>query len=245
VGQIRKRGKFYQIRYYRNGQRIEESTGYTAYEDARDELRKREAQVSDGVPLTARSVRLTFDDAVKDVEADYTTNRKRSVEELKRRIKLHLTPHFTGKPLRTITTADLRTFSAMRLEAGASPAEINRELAIVRRAFRLAVEADKYHGRVPKTPMLQERNVRTGFFDDAMVEAVKAHLSPALRAVVTFAYITGWRVQSEVLPLEWRCVDRKASEARLEPGTTKNQAGRVVSLYRCPESVNRRTVAPA
>jgi integrase len=227
MGQIRKRGKFYQIRYYRNGQRIEESTGYTAYEDARDELRKREAQVSDGVPLTARSVRLTFDDAVKDVEADYTTNRKRSVEELKRRIKLHLTPHFGGKPLRTITTADLRAFSAKRLEAGASPAEINRELAIVRRAFRLAVEADKYHGRVPKTPMLQERNVRTGFLDDAMVEAVKAHLSPALQAIVTFAYITGWRVQSEVLPLEWRHVDRKAGEARLEPGTTKNQAGRV------------------
>ena len=26
MGQIRKRGTFYQIRYYRNGQRIEEST---------------------------------------------------------------------------------------------------------------------------------------------------------------------------------------------------------------------------
>jgi hypothetical protein len=73
MGQIRKRGDYYQIRYYRNGQRIEESTGFTKWEDARDELRKREGQVSDGVPLTARSVRLTFDDAVKDVEADYVT----------------------------------------------------------------------------------------------------------------------------------------------------------------------------
>ena len=44
---------------------------------------------------------------------------------------------------------------------------------------------------------------------------------------MTFAYITGWRVQSEILPIEWRHVDRKAGEARLEPGTTKNQAGRV------------------
>jgi integrase len=42
-----------------------------------------------------------------------------------------------------------------------------------------------------------------------------------------FAYVTGWRVQSEILPLEWRHVDRTAGEARLEPGTTKNQAGRV------------------
>ncbi len=74
--------------------------------------------------------------------------------------------------------------------------------------------------------MLQERNVRTGFFDDAMVSAVLAKFPPALRPVVQFAYVTGWRVQSEILPLEWRHVDRQAG-ARLEPGTTKNQAGRV------------------
>ena len=35
MGQIRKRGAFYQIRYYRNGQRIEESTGKTRYDEAR------------------------------------------------------------------------------------------------------------------------------------------------------------------------------------------------------------------
>lgn len=42
-----------------------------------------------------------------------------------------------------------------------------------------------------------------------------------------FAYVTGWRVQSEVLPLEWRHVDRKTGEIRLDPGSTKNRAGRV------------------
>jgi integrase len=103
----------------------------------------------------------------------------------------------------------------------------------VRRAFRLATAEDKYHGRVPKFPMLQERNTRTGFFEDAMIEAVRAKLAPSLQPVVTFAYITGWRVQSEVLPLEWRQVDRKAGEVRLDPFKTKNQAGRVFPLHRC------------
>jgi integrase len=121
----------------------------------------------------------------------------------------------------------VRAFQAARLGAQATPGEINRELAIVRRAFRLAVDADKYHGRVPKIRMLQEHNVRAGFFDDAMFAAVRAQLPAALQSVVTFAYVTGWRVQSEVLPLEWRHVDRTVGEARLEPGTTKNQAGRV------------------
>src|SRR5262245_52062457 len=227
MGQLRKRGKFYQIRYYRDGQRIEETTEFEKYDEARDLLRKREAAIADGVPITARSTKLLFDEAVQDVVADYTTNGKKSTEDLERRITKHLTPVFGGRRLSAISTADLRAFSSARLKAGAAPAEINRELAIVRRAFRLAVEAERYHGRVPKVPMLQERNVRKGFFDDAMIAAVKAQLPAPLQSVVTFAYVTGWRIPSEVLTLEWRQVDRVAGEVRLEPGTTKNQAGRV------------------
>jgi hypothetical protein len=146
-------------------------------------LRDREGDISKGVPITAKSTKLTFDDAVKDVIADYTVDAKKSTEEIKRRVKLHLTPAFGGRKLSALTTADFRAFAARRLEAKAAAAEINRELAIVRRAFRLAVEADKYHGRVPKFPVPQERNVRSGFFDDEMIEAVKARLPEALRPV--------------------------------------------------------------
>ena len=46
-------------------------------------------------------------------------------------------------------------------------------------------------------------------------------------ADVTFAYITGWRIASEVLPLEWRQEDFEAGEVRLDAGTTKNNEGRV------------------
>jgi integrase len=227
MGELRKRGKYYQIRYYRGGQRIEESTGFEKYDDARELLKQREGDISKGAPITKASLKLTFDDAAKDVLADYTVNAKKSEADVKRRIDKHLTPAFTGRRLNSITTADIRAFTAARLKAGAAPAEINRELAIVKRGFRLAIDGDKYHGRMPKIPMLQERNVRQGFFDDAMVAAVLAKLPAALQPVVTFGYVTGWRIQSEVLPLEWRHVDRKAGEARLEPGTTKNQAGRV------------------
>lgn len=227
MGEIRKRGRIYWIRYYRNGQRIEESAKTDRFETARDLLRDREGDISKGVPISARSTKLTFKDAAADVVTDYDVNGKRSKDGVERRLRLHLNPTFAARTLASITTADLRAFSARRLAAGASHAEVNRELAIVKRAFRLAAESDKYHGRVPKIPMLQERNVRTGFVDDAMIEAIIAKLPAALRPVVRFAYVTGWRVQSEILPLEWRHVDRTAGEARLEPGTTKNQAGRV------------------
>jgi integrase len=189
-------------------------------------LKTREGDIAKGVNITPASTRFTFDDAVKDVVSDYKVNGKKSLKGLERKIRLHLTPVFGWRRLSAIGVADLRSFSTKRLEAGATPAEVNRELAIVRRAFRLAVESERYHGRVPKI-LLQERNVRTGFFDDAMIDAVEAYLSDALKPVVRFAYITGWRVTSEALPLEWRQVDRQIGEVRLDPGPTKNQPGRV------------------
>src|SRR5262245_47735923 len=111
MGEIRKRGRVYWIRYYQNGRRIEESAESSKWDDARDLLRKREAAISNGVPITAKSIRLTFDDAAADVETDYRVNGKRSLDCVERRIKLHLKPVFGGRKLSTITTADLRMFS--------------------------------------------------------------------------------------------------------------------------------------
>jgi integrase len=39
-------------------------------------------------------------------------------------------------------------------------------------------------------------------------------------------HITGWRIPSEVLPLQWRHVDFEARVVRLDPHTTKNDEGR-------------------
>ena len=48
--------------------------------------------------------------------------------------------------------------------------------------------------------------------------------------MVTFAYVTGWRVPSEVLTMTWNRVDFQAGTVRLEPGTTKNDEARVFFL---------------
>jgi integrase len=125
-----------------------------------------------------------------------------------------------------ITPPEVRAFATARLEAGASPAEINRELAALKRMFSLALK-DSILTHKPHIPMLAEDNTRTGFVDDAQIDAICAHLAAPVQSVVRFAYVTGWRIQSEVLTMEWRQVDRKAEEVRLDAGTTKNKAGRV------------------
>lgn len=165
-------------------------------------VRDREHKISSRVRITPKTLKLTFDDAVRGVVSDDKVNGQRSMAELERRIRLHLTPFFGGKRLTQISALAIQAFVTERLGADASAAEVNRELSIIRRAFRLAVESEVYHGRIPKIRMLKENNVRQGFFDDAKTASVLAHLPTALRPVVQFAYVMGWRVQSEVLALQ-------------------------------------------
>jgi site-specific recombinase XerD len=226
MGELRQRGRIWWIRYYRNGQRHEESARSNKWEKARDLLRLREGDVSKGVPVSPAIGRLRFDDAVKDVITDYTVNRRDSLAHVERRVKKHLTPWFGGRRMASITTPDIRGYVAERLTAGASNASINRELAILKRAYRLAIQAGKLL-QAPHVPMLDEDNVRQGFLERAQFDAIRDHLPTALRPVVTFMYYTGWRVNSELLPLQWHQVDRAAGIVRLEVGTTKNRAGRL------------------
>src|SRR5262245_48144771 len=107
-----------------------------------------------------------------------------------------------------------------------SNAEINRELTTLKRMFSLAVQADELTRR-PHIAMLQERNTRVGFFEPEQLAAMLAHLPAEIQPVIQFAAITGWRIASEVLPLEWRQVDMTAAEVRLDAHTTKNGEGRV------------------
>lgn len=238
------------IKYYQNGRAVRESTGTTKETVARRMLRTREGDVEHGIPITPKMGRVTFEDASKDLLNDYTVNGKKTHDHAKRRIDLHIEPFFRGRRLANITTSDIRAFVAARqaeriVERAArtvklpdgtkqeelevsrptSNAEINRELALLKRMFTLAVKAGLLHGK-PHIPMLQENNVRRGFFERQQFEDVRAALPAPLRPVVTFAYLTGWRVVSEILPLEWRQVDWIGRVVRLDPGTTKNRDGR-------------------
>jgi hypothetical protein len=93
--------------------------------------------------------------------------------------------------------------------------------------LRIAYEASKLF-RLPALRKLKEAGPRQGFFEREQFAAVRRHLQPAdLQLAVTIAYTYGWRMQSEVLTLERRQLDLKAATLRLEPGTTKNDEGRI------------------
>lgn len=265
MGELRLRGRVWWVRYYRDGRRFEESSGSAKEGDARRLLRLREGDVERGLPVSPKIGRLRFEEAAQDLINEYKTNSRKSLADLETRITLHLAPYFGGRRMSAITTSDVRSYIAERQEetvsvrrahdvknrdgsvrhvperrvpiAGASNGEINRELTALKRMFRLALQAGKLLA-VPHIPMLKENNVRTGFFEREQFEAVRRHLPEYARPIVTFAYYTGWRIDSEVLTLQWRQIDEAAGTVRLDAGTTKNDEGRVF-VYGLVEELKR------
>jgi integrase len=77
--------------------------------------------------------------------------------------------------------------------------------------------------------MLEEKNVRKGFFEDDQYQALSRELPDYLRPILAFAYYTGCR-RGEILALQWPQVDLDHAVARLEAGTTKNDEARILPL---------------
>ena len=86
----------------------------------------------------------------------------------------------------SLSTSDVRAYIVARQADGAANATINRELAALKRMFSLAMQAQKLLHK-PHIPMLQERNVRQGFFERDQFVAVRGQLARQLRGLVTVA----------------------------------------------------------
>ncbi len=171
--------------------------------------------------------KVTVSELADGVVTDYRVNEQDSLDKAIRsanRIK-----GFFGNAKAHSVGGDLiKRFITRRQEERSANATINRELAFLKRAFNLGIQAEKIV-RKPYIPMLKENNVRTGFFEYGEFIALRNALPDYFKPVATFAYYTGWR-KEEILRLRWNQVDLQAGEIRLNAGTTKNDEGRVIAL---------------
>ncbi len=209
--------------YYVNGKRVRRSTRKAKKKEARGVLRRWEGN-PEAYPKAAD--RIAFEDLAQGYLRDYEITGKRSVKRAREHVA-HLRRTFAGWRPANIAPA-VPEYVVRRQGEGASNGTINRELAALKRMFRLAEQAGQV-ARVPYIALLKEDNVRTGFFSEADYLALREALPAHLRPPVDFAYTYGWR-RGEVFGLTWDRVDLVAGTVRLEPGSTKNREGRQVKL---------------
>jgi integrase len=231
-GRVYKRGKVWWIQYNHRGRTHRESSHSAGRTDAVKLLRKRHAEMGTGRLVGPDAERTTFEDLARMLEDDYAANGRRSLSRARLSIK-HLRALFAESRVIDITPDRITAYVARRQEDKAAPATIRQELAALKRMLRLGLRAGKVSS-VPYIPSLEVSNTRTGFFEEDQFEALRNELPAHLKAAMEFAYLTGWRLRSEVLTLTWGQVDFKAGVVRLEPGTTKNGEGRAFPFGALP-----------
>jgi integrase len=218
------------LKYQRPGETkpVRESANTIRKHEALALLRERLTDIKAGRATGPDVTKTTFEDLARQIEQDYEINKRDTLVRVQQSLD-HLRKSFGGNLAAAITSDRTTDYALQRKAEGAANATINRELAALKRAFRLASKARKV-GFVPAIDMLREDNARKGFFEPAQFASVLAKLPADLRPLAQVAYITGWRVPSDLTTREWKNVDFSAGWLRLEPGETKNGEGRMFPL---------------
>jgi len=254
MGMIWMRGRVPWIKYYRDGKAYSESVNKTlgikngTKADAKKLLARREGAIADGrfYGLSAektkfggfREVRVPADPCdyerdkkryvaygmVKEFIDDYRLNKRKSISRALRSC-WELARWFEGIRLAYITTDLIKDYKTDRVKEKMANASINRELAALGRIFKMALSSTPPKvTAVPKIEMLDENNVRRGFFEHAEYLAVRNQLPDYLRPVAECGYVYGSR-KEEILSIEWTMVDMINGKINL--GESKNGDPRI------------------
>jgi integrase len=160
---------------------------------------------------------------------------ERILKEQRARWNKRLAPVFGDVKAALVTAHDLQKYQADRVASRTGRhATINRELQLLRRAFRLGFESrPKLVPDIPKFPARLAESPRKGFIEDGVFEKLLPAIEePGLRGLVLTAYRLGFR-KSELQNL--LCLQLASGWLRLFAGATKSGKARAVKL---PDDVN-------
>ncbi len=220
-------GKSLSVWYYEifiNGRR-KVGRGFRTRKEAEEALkaeRKRKAR-GDFVPPEVE--RFTVKNVLDSYATDLADRGKKSLSSVKSRIE-RLTDALGHRRAIDLRTAEIAGYRRDRLSGGLNRATIDREVEVLRAAFRLALKREQVI-KLPFFPSFNVDNVKQGFFEAEQTEEIIGNLTEVLAEVVRFVSLAGWRI-SEVLSLQWSSVDLRAGVIRL--GTTKNGRPRTLAL---------------
>jgi integrase len=230
-GSVYRRGGRWAVEFWKGGIQHRESARTTSEQEAIAHLRKRVEEFAQGKNVGARSEGVTVADLLKLVTADYAASGSRSSRTLKHRVGA-LASKLGHLRVTNVSSSAVEAYKANRLVEGKAKATINRELACLKRAYRLAESSRPPLIRancVPSIELYREDNVRHVLLDYADYVALLAHLAAPIDDAVAFAYLTGWR-RAEVLGLTWLEVDRAHGLITPPPAQSKNGDPRELPL---------------
>ena len=230
-GRVFLRNHVWWIAYYHNGRERRESSGARVRKEAVRLLRQRVGEIAAGsaqfpAVKRPRTKAVTMHHLFDLVEHNHHLNNRTS--QSNGLCLTRMRKHFGKYTVQACTSQVINHYMAARQQAGRKPSTINREICIVRFAFRLGYEQDL----VPKVPVIKnlpDLAVRNEFFTREEIELLIPRLPEYLRDPVLFGFLTGWR-KGEITGLRWGNISRAEAVIRLEPEQNKGRTVRVLAL---------------
>ncbi len=223
--------RFFWIQYRVNGRPVRENTNSDKITVAKQLLQRRIGEVHSGQWAGPTAQKTTVAEIMEALFRDYRINEKQSLKRAGQRWCQHIEPVFGKMRTVEVTSDSLDAYIDQRKAEGAENGTINRELALLRRAFYLAYRSrPRKVYEVPTFTMLKENDARPGFVAYEQYDQLCRNCrEPWLRALLATAYSFGFRV-NELLRLRVRQVNLLARTITLDPGTTKNRKAREIKM---------------
>lgn len=203
-----KRGSVWWMRLSHNGKQRRKSTGTADRKLAERIYHKLLGDIAEGkwferLPGEEK----TFREMMDRYMAEHSIPNKASSEK-DRSSLTHLLPFFGSYRISQIKPSRINEYKGKRRLEEASPCTINRELALMKHAYSLALkEWEWVHDNpVKKVSMEKEPPSRDRWLTDEEEETLLSVSPLWLRPMILFAVETGCR-RGEMLSLSWRSVD--------------------------------------
>lgn len=227
-----KRGPVWWIDFTHKGHRYRRSTGASDRRIAERILHKIKTQLAEGQWLERlEGEDRNFEELSEKYVTEYAKRRKRSWEKDAERARNHLIPFFGGMRVTEISPKVITAYKERRYGQGVSPATINRELAILKRMYTVAVKEWEWcrDNPVKRVSMEKESQPRDRWLTYEEEAGLMKVCPDWLKDIISFALNTGMR-QGEILSLRWKDVNLFSGIATLQE--TKNGERRSVPLNR-------------
>ncbi|MFO1433954.1 MAG: site-specific integrase [Candidatus Competibacteraceae bacterium] len=205
------------------GQRIRRSTGTTSRAEAEALLAKWKLEAREQKHWHKQPKRSFHDLMLAYVEA-HPDKRSAERDDYSRE---HLYPFFEGRLLSELTSQEVRNYIATRLQEGAQPGTINREIGLLSTALNWAHRELDWDipnpatGRRLKEPTGRDRWLTKTEAAALLQAAEQEPQAPHLLDFIRLALHTGMRT-GELLGLEWSRVDLQANLIYLGAQHQKN-----------------------
>jgi integrase len=233
---IYKRGKIYWIDFYDHKRnRVQESSQSPNRRDAENLLALRKSELLRGV--YKQPVKITFGEFGERYMEHAKMNKRSWLRDQQMLENLY---RFFGKerPLTEVTPVEIEGYKVNR-RAIVSGSTVNRELALLKRMFNLAITWDLFLTTNPvrKVKFFREFNIGLRVLSPEEEKKLVQNASPYLQDVVRFAVNTGLRI-GEIFSLRW-------SNVNLKEGILTVFASKTEKIREVPINVETRKVLEA